>query len=112
MSQPKARILITMLEPKASGSMVYWGYFDAVFEQKEYAESYVIEPLARIMLSEDEQLRKEFEAKKIAEPEFAKDQRAIINWFYNKSLWQDKQMNVYPVGRIMDRTALNGIKGN
>ena len=110
MNQPKARILITMLEPKASGSMAYWGYFDAVFEQKEYAESYVIEPLARKMLADDEQLRKEFEAKKVAEPEFAKDQQAIINWFYNKSLWQDKQMNVYPVGRIMDRNALNGIK--
>ena len=73
-------------------------------------ESYVIEPLARKMLADDEQLRKEFEAKKVAEPEFAKDQQAIINWFYNKSLWQDKQMNVYPVGRIMDRNALNGIK--
>ena len=110
MNQPMAKIIISLLEPKASGSLVYWGFFDAVCEQKEYVESYVMEPMARKMLAEDEQIRKEFEAKKASDPAFAKDQRAILNWFYSKSPWWDAHVNVYPVGRIMDRNLLNGLK--
>ena len=37
---------------------------------------------------------------------FAKDQRAILNWFYSKSPWWDANVNRYPVGRIMDREAV------
>ncbi|MCK7461718.1 MAG: hypothetical protein MZU84_06475 [Sphingobacterium sp.] len=43
MSQPAARIIAHILEPKGNGSYIYWGFFDATFEQKEYAENYVLE---------------------------------------------------------------------
>ena len=46
MNQPAARIIPQMLEPSGDGSYVYWGFFDAVFEQKEYGENYVVEKLA------------------------------------------------------------------
>lgn len=106
MNQPMAKIIVTLFEPKASGSLVYWGFFDAVCEQKEYVESYVMEPLARKMLAEDAQLRKEFDAKMAMDSVFANDQRAILNWFYSKSPWWDANVNRYPVGRIMDREAV------
>ncbi len=100
MNQATARIIAYLLEPKASGSLVFWGFFDAIFQQKEYAESYVMETLAREMLAKDANLKNEFEQKKLTEPEFAKNPRAILNWFYSKTPYYDNQLNVYPVGKI------------
>lgn len=51
-----ARIIAHFLEPKASDSFVGWGFFDAIFEQKEYAESYDIEVEARRLLVSDSAL--------------------------------------------------------
>lgn len=100
MNQPAARIIAYLLEPKASGSLFFWGFFNTVLEQKEYAESYVIETMAREMLKKDAKLKMEFDQKKIAEPEFANNPRAILNWFYSKTPYWDSHLNVYPVGKI------------
>jgi hypothetical protein len=102
MNQPSGRIIADALEPKGNGSFLSWGFFDAIFEQKEYAENYVMEKMASKMLAEDPGLRKEFEQKKEADTIFAKDQDAILNWFYMKTPYWDKSKNLYPVGRIMD----------
>ena len=102
MDQPSARVIADALEPKGNGSFVSWGFFDAVFEQKEYAENYVMEKLASKMLADDPELKKEFEQKKTADTVFAKDQDAILNWFFSKTPYWDKQNNLYPVGRIFD----------
>jgi len=101
-SQPLAKIIISMLEPKAGGSLLSWGFFNTIFEQKEYAESYVMEVEARKMLAQSSELRKEFETKKASDPSFAKDPRAIYNWFYQRSPWFDNRLNVYPVGKITE----------
>jgi len=37
-AQPKARLVMSLLEPRAPDSFVSWGYFNAHFEQKEYME--------------------------------------------------------------------------
>ncbi|MFQ5512639.1 MAG: M14 family metallopeptidase, partial [Candidatus Krumholzibacteriia bacterium] len=68
MNQPAARVAAHVLEPEAPDSYVRWGFFDAIFEQKEYAESYVMEKMAREMLANDPGLRSEFEAKKKDDP--------------------------------------------
>ncbi len=101
-SQPLAKIIISMLEPKAGGSLLSWGFFNTIFEQKEYAESYVMEVEARKMLAQSPELRKEFETQKASDPAFAKDPRAMYNWFYQRSPWFDNRLNVYPVGRITE----------
>ncbi len=100
MNQKSARIIAYLLEPKASGSLVFWGFFNTVFEQKEYAESYVMESLAREMMAKDNNLKIEFEQKKHADPEFANSPWSILNWFYSKTPYWDKRMNIYPVGKI------------
>ncbi|MFZ4399538.1 MAG: M14 family metallopeptidase [Bacteroidales bacterium] len=100
MNQAGARIIAYLLEPKASGSLVFWGFFNTIFEQKEYAESYVIETMAREMLANDAKLKNEFEKKKKSEPEFANNTRAILNWFYSKTLYWDQRLNSYPIGKI------------
>ena len=110
MNQPQARIIAQMLEPKGDGSLLYWGYFDAVLEQKEYGEHYVIEPMAVKMLAETPGLKEEFEAKKKSDPAFAKNPNLILNWFYTKSPYWDNRKDVYPVGKIFEKNFLIKIR--
>ena len=101
-SQEAANVLIHLLEPDSQDSLVYWGFFSAIFEQKEYGEAYVIEKLAKEMLAKDANLRAEFEAK-LKDATFAKNPRARLNFFYERSPYFDKRIGLYPVGRIVTR---------
>ncbi|MBU1370801.1 MAG: M14 family metallopeptidase [Bacteroidetes bacterium] len=101
MNQPLARLIAYMLEPEADGSLLEWGFFDAVFEQKEYAESYVMEPLARRMLDSIPGLREAYQQKKQSDKNFANSSWAQLNWFYKQTPWWDQQFMVYPIGRLM-----------
>ncbi|MCE1202487.1 MAG: M14 family metallopeptidase [Bacteroidia bacterium] len=98
--QPKARLLVHMLEPEGNGSLLEWGFFNTIFEQKEYAESYVMETLARQMLVDVPGLREEYDKRKATDPAFAASQQLQLNWFYSKSPWWDARLRVYPIGRI------------
>jgi hypothetical protein len=100
LDQRAARVAIHFLEPEAPDSAVAWGFFNAVFEQKEYAESYVMEKLAREMMEKDPKLREEFERKVAGEKEFAADPQARLQFFYRRSPWWDSRMGLYPVGRL------------
>jgi hypothetical protein len=104
--QPEARIIAHLLEPQGNGSLVFWGFFDAIFEQKEYAESYVMEKLAEEMLAENLELREELAEKKSADSAFANSPGQVLNWFYQRSPYADSHRNVYPIGRIMDPSTL------
>lgn len=101
MDQPLAKIIAHMLEPDGNGSFLEWGFFNQIFEQKEYAESYVMEPLARKMLDTVPGLRSEYEHKIQTDSAFAKDSWQQLNWFYSKTPWWDSHYKVYPIGRIM-----------
>jgi hypothetical protein len=109
MAQPGAKIIAHLLEPKGNGSLLYWGFFDAIFEQKEYAENYVVEPLAAKMIAENPSLKTEFMKKKAADTVFAKNPDAILNWFYSKTPYWDNRKDIYPVGKIFDRKSLEGL---
>lgn len=109
MRQPLAAVAAQLLEPDGPDSYVYWGFFDTIFEQKEFAESYVMERMAREMLAADEALRGEFEAKKQSDPDFASDANAMLNWFYMRTPYWDDQKNVYPVGKIFSEDVLQTI---
>lgn len=108
-NQRNAKIIALLLEPLASGSLLEWGFFNAIFEQKEYGESYVMEQKAREMLAADPELAKAFEARKKNDPAFAKDQWSMLNWFYMQSPWQDQKYLKYPVGRIEQEEVYRGL---
>ncbi len=108
-NQRTAKVIAAILEPAASGSYVEWGFFNAVFEQKEYSETYVMEKMAREMLEKSPELRKEFEALK-SEPDFISNQWNILNWFYSKTPYWDQQFLKYPVGKIYDDQVLNQLR--
>jgi hypothetical protein len=109
MNQRTARVIANILEPDAPDSFVYWGFFNAIFEQKEYSETYVMEGLAREMLEADPSLKEEFEALKTENPDLAGNQWGLLNWFYSKTPYWDEKKNVYPVGRIIERRDVNAL---
>jgi murein tripeptide amidase MpaA len=103
LDQSSARVAVHLLEPQSPDSFVAWGFFNAIFEQKEGGEDYVLEKLAREMLAKDEKLRREFEERVATDPKFAASARDRLRFFYERSPYWDKQMNLYPVGRITSR---------
>jgi hypothetical protein len=99
-NQRTIRLIVNLLEPKASDSFLQWGFFNSIFERKEYFESYVMEKVARQMMDRDPGLKKEFE-KKLAEDEnFRKKPRERLNFFYIRSPYKDEKLNVYPILRV------------
>ncbi len=100
LNQEAGNVAIHLLEPNAPDSLVFWGFFNAVFEQKEYFSDFVMEKIAAEMLAKDTQLRKEFE-EKLKDENFAKSPRMRLNFFYERSPYSDKRIGIYPVGRIL-----------
>lgn len=101
MDQPAARVIVHMLEPSSPDSYLQWGFFNAIFEMKEYFETYQMEEYARKMLLENPGTKDEFEKWKAANPESAQNQWSQLEWFFLRSPWADQKRNVYPVGRVM-----------
>lgn len=99
--QEAANVVIHLLEPASNDSLVYWGFFNPIFETKEYFSDYIMEQKAAEMLANDPDLKKEFE-EKLKEEAFAKTPRARLNWLYQRSPYADKRIGVYPVGRIVN----------
>ena len=100
LAQTTGRVILNLLEPEAPDSLARWGFFNAIFEEKEYGEHYVLETLAREMMSADPALKQEFEARLAADSEFAASPSERLRFFYKRSPYWDPQMNVYPVGRL------------
>ena len=101
MDQANARIALHLLEPDAPDSLISWGFFNPIFEQKEYGEAYVLETLAREMLGKDEELRRGFEKRIADDPKFAASAQERLRFFYERSPYWDKQLNLYPVARLL-----------
>jgi Zinc carboxypeptidase len=100
LNQEEARVAMYLLEPDSPDSFVAWGFFNPIFEQKEYAESYVLEKLAKEMMDSDPALKREFEGKVANDPKFAASSRARLNFFFERSPYWDHYLNLYPVGRV------------
>lgn len=103
LAQSSANVLIHLLEPNSQDSFAYWGFFNSIFEQKEYAESYKLEKLAQEMLAKDANLKREFD-EKLKDEAFAKNPRARLNFFYERSpYFTNQKVGIYPVGRITQK---------
>ena len=98
--QPLGELLVLMLEPQAPDSFLQWGFFLEIFTRTEYAEAYVMEPLAQKMLDSDAGLKARFEKKLGSDEAFAASPRQRLLWFYEQTPFYDKQYLLYPVARI------------
>ncbi len=106
-SQRTGKVILNLLEPGGPDSFVSWGFFDAIFEQKEYAESYVMEDVGEKLIASDPALKKEYEEKVGSDTSFARNPGMRLNWLYQHSPWRDPGLNVYPVGRLTSNVALD-----
>ncbi|MBB3819982.1 hypothetical protein FHT03_003173 [Xanthomonas arboricola] len=98
-AQPKARLVMAMLEPQAPDSLLQWGFFNTAFERKEYMEAYVAEEVARDMLANDAALKAQFEQRIASDPDFAKDPQARLEFFAKRHSSWDERYQLYPVLR-------------
>lgn len=98
--QSASRILLQIIEPTAPDSLVYWGFFNSVFESKEYMENYMLEVIAREMLANSPDVKAEFEQMIEDDPAFAEDPAARLDFFYKKHPSYDQRLGLYPVVRI------------
>jgi hypothetical protein len=97
--QKLGELAVILLEPESVDSFFQWGYFNTIFTQTEYMETYIMEPLIAKMLAEDGDLKARFEAKKASDANFAKSPRAMYQWFYAQTPYYDQNWKVIPVGR-------------
>lgn len=100
--QRTIRLIVNLLEPKAPDSFVRWGFLNIIFEQKEYFEDYSMEPIAEAMMKKDKGLNEEFQRKLEGDESFRKSPPKRLSFFYERSPYFDKELNLYPVMRIKD----------
>jgi len=106
LDQPAANVAIELLEPQAPDSLLRWGYFDAIFEPKEYGEPRVVEALARDMLQHSPDLAAEFADKLKTDRAFAASPQSRLEFFFEHSPWYAAQdVGRYPVLGL-DKSAL------
>lgn len=98
-AQRTRRVITHLLEPESPDSFVAWGFFNAFFERKEYAEAYVMEPVAQNMLKASAGLRHEFE-ERMKEKAFRDDPAARLDFFYQRSPFFDINERKYPIYRL------------
>ncbi|MCE1189555.1 MAG: M14 family metallopeptidase [Ignavibacteria bacterium] len=98
--QRTIKVILHALEPRSPDSFIRWGFMNAIFEQKEYFENYVMERVAAEMLAKDSQLQEEFRKKLETDSVFKASPEQRLQFFYRKSVYWDKQLNVYPVLRL------------
>lgn len=96
--QPLGNLAMVLLDPAANDSLLAWGFFSEILQRTEYIEGYVIAPLAEKMLADDPPLKAEFEARLAADPGFAADPTARLQWFYQRTRFYDDRYLLYPVG--------------
>lgn len=103
-SQPKAKIIAHMLEPKSPTSLVSWGFYNnwARPSTEFWIRLNYMEVKGREMLAKDPALKAEFENKKATDPAFAKDPNAILQFFMSKVRKNvEPNVNRYPVARLL-----------
>ena len=98
-AQPKARLVMAMLEPQAPDSLLAWGMFNNAFERKEYMEEYVAEDVAREQMAADPALAADFKRRVESDPAFAKNAHARLEFFARRHASWDERFNLYPVLR-------------
>ncbi|MBL8910189.1 MAG: peptidase M14, partial [Archangium sp.] len=97
-AQPRAELVMHLMEPTLPDSFAAWGFFNAHFEQKEYLEDYLSEAFAREALK-DPKVKAEFDAR-LKDPEFAKDPERRLAFFAARHPSADPKLGVLPVYRV------------
>lgn len=100
LNQAAREYLVQVLEPEGEDSFFSWNFFDPVLSRKEYFSPYVFEGLAKDLLEKDPALAREYETKKLEDPEFASNHYAQLRFLYERSPYSEPTYKRYPVARL------------
>jgi len=95
--QPAKRYIMEMLSPTGGDSFFAWNFFDAILQQKEGYSDYRWEDIAAEVLKKDTLLQQKLAEKKAADPAFANNSKAILDFIYRNSPYYEKAHLQYPV---------------
>jgi hypothetical protein len=102
LAQPAKRYIIETLEPTAPDAFFAWNFFDGILQQKEGFSSYVFEDLAAEILKQNPAMKANLEERRQADPVFAKDAHAQLEYVYRHSQYFENAYMNYPVYRLED----------
>ena len=98
--QAGVRYLLETLEPTAPDSFFNWNFFDSILQQKEGFSPYVWEDKALAFLKDNPSVNEAFQQKKAAEPSFATNWYAQLDWIHKQSPHYEKAHLRYPIIRV------------
>ncbi|MEM9058628.1 MAG: carboxypeptidase, partial [Pseudomonadota bacterium] len=97
--QPRGLLAAALLEPEARDSLFSWGFFPEMLESSGAMDRFQSAAMADAMLAEDDALKRAFEARLDADPAFAADAQARLQWFIERSPYADRKLGMYPIRR-------------
>jgi hypothetical protein len=103
--QQRARLIMALLHPAAPDALIRLGFAGAIFQQmgRIGANPYLSVPIATKVAEEHPDWLKEFNAKIAADPAFAADANARIDWWTSRSNYQPSAVNRYPVLQVWEK---------
>jgi hypothetical protein len=100
-NQKKNKYIFEALEPICGDSFLRWGFFNSIFQQKEYFSMYTFSEKIEKMINENPNLEKEFNDWCESNPDAAKNPYMRFSFFYTRSPYYEKSTHmVYPIARI------------
>lgn len=99
-NQENAYFLASVLDARSVDSYLSWGFFDIIFQQKEYFSPYIFEDQAIEMLAQDEELARDFKAWQEANPEQVGNAWAVLSFIYRRSEYYESEHLRYPIAEI------------
>lgn len=97
--QLAGKVAIQALEPDGPDSFLSWGFMNTIFEQKEFADGYVLDPLADSTYANNPAIRAAFDARVASDTAFAKSTSAKRDFFFKRSRFAESGLNWYPITR-------------
>ena len=99
-NQDGVRYIIETLEPSAIDSFFNWNFFDTILQQKEGFSPYIWEDTAEDFLNKHPEIKKQFEEKKLAEPNFSANWYLQLDWIFKQSPYFERSHLRYPIIRV------------
>jgi hypothetical protein len=96
-NQNGSLFLHAVLQPMCEDSYFTWNYFDSYLQEKEYFSNYVFVEKLRSILQANPELRQEYEAKKVADKEFANSEWQQLYYIYQHSVYFEPSYMLLPV---------------
>jgi len=91
--------LMEVLSAETQDGFLAWNFFDPIFNEKEGFSDYVFEDEALQLLEGNPQMKQDFEAWKLANPEKAKNKYEVLGYLYKHSGYAEIEYQRFPIYR-------------